>query len=58
MVVSIISTNVIKEIKKSWEKYNDLQGIIKDPSSHPHYKWVDNHFNRKGKIIVGNDNEL
>jgi hypothetical protein len=56
--VSIISTNVIKEIKKSWEKYNDIQGIIEDPSSHPHYKWVDNHFNRKGKIIVGNDNEL
>jgi hypothetical protein len=39
-----------------------VQGIIKDlqdnPNSHPHYKWVNYHLNRKGKIVVGNVEEL
>jgi len=26
----------------------------KDIGSHPHYKWVNNHLNKKGKIVVDN----
>jgi hypothetical protein len=61
-VVSTISTNIMVKVKKSWETNNVILGIIrdllKDPDSHPHYKWVNNHLNRKAKIVVGNDLKL
>jgi hypothetical protein len=58
-VVSTISTNIMVEVKKSWETNNVILGIIrdllKDLDSHPHYKWVNNHLNIKAKIVVSND---
>jgi hypothetical protein len=52
----------MNEVRKSWEQDSVVQGIIKDlqdnPNSHPHYKWVNYHLNRRGKIEVGNVEEL
>ena len=35
-----------------------MRDLLRDPSSHPNYKWVNNHLNRKGKIMVGQNYEL
>jgi hypothetical protein len=59
MLVSTVSTNIMEEIKRSWEQDKAIQGIIvdlkKDLGSHPQYKWANNHLNRKGKTVVDND---
>lgn len=56
--LSTISTSLMDEIKVSWAKDKGLQAIIhdlhQDPVSHPHYRWVNNHLNKKGRLVVGN----
>lgn len=57
LTVSIISTSIMEEIRKSWENDPFIQAIIQglqvSSDSHPHYTWVNNHLNRKGKVVVG-----
>lgn len=59
MVVSTLTTNIMEEVKGTWEKDVAVQTIIQDLirnlASHPNYKQVNGHLNRKGKIVVGND---
>jgi hypothetical protein len=30
-----------------------IQELQKDPATHPHYQQVNNHLNKKGKIVEG-----
>jgi hypothetical protein len=50
------------EIRMTWASDDSLRHIIcdllHDPRSHPHYTWVNNHLNRKGKIVVGHNPAL
>jgi len=59
MIMTSISTPIMDEIKMTWASDHILKHIIRDllhdPSSHPHYTWVDNHLNWKGKIVVGHN---
>ena len=47
----------MEEIRRSWEKDYFIQEIIQDlgrsTNSHPSYTWVNGHFNKKGKVVVG-----
>jgi hypothetical protein len=62
MIMTSISTPIMDEIKMTWASDVSLKHIIRDllhdPSSHPHYTWVNNHLNRKGKIVVGHNPAL
>jgi len=62
MIMTSISTPIMDEIKMTWASDDSLKHIIcdllHDPSSHPHYTWVNNHLNRKGKIVVGHNPAL
>jgi ribosomal protein L31 len=52
----------MEEIKKSWEKESSIQATIQglqvSSNSHPYYIWVNNHLNRKEKVVVGNDSDM
>jgi len=62
LVVSTVSTSIMEEIKKSWEKESSIQATIQglqvSSNSHPYYIWVNNHLNRKEKVVVGNDSDM
>ncbi|GJU22459.1 reverse transcriptase [Tanacetum coccineum] len=49
-------------IMDSCQADTDLQKLIKDletnPQSHKHYTWVNGQLRRKGKLVVGNNEEL
>jgi hypothetical protein len=57
-----ISSNVMAEIRKSYEDDSIIQEIIKalqmSSSAHPSYTWVNDHLNKKGKVVVDRDPEL
>jgi ribosomal protein L31 len=46
LVVSTVSTSIMEEIKKSWEKESSIQATIQglqvSSNSHPYYIWVNN----------------
>jgi len=52
----------MEEIKSSYDNDPMIQTIIKhlqsSMDSHPHYIWVHDHLNRKGKVVVGNNTTL
>jgi len=58
----MISTSLIKEVRSSYHNDPMIQTIIKDlqgsANSHPHYTWVHDHLNKKGKVVVGNNMAL
>lgn len=58
-MISTIATDIMDEIKRTWGKDVIVQTIIQDllanPGSHLHYKWVNGHLIRKGRIVIGND---
>jgi hypothetical protein len=62
MTTSTISTSLMEEIRQSYTNDSAIQHIIKDlqqsTASHPHYTWVNDHLNRKGKVVIGNNDEL
>ena len=62
MIMTSISTPLMDEIRMTWASDDSLRHIIcdllHDPRSHPHYTWVNNHLNRKGKIVVGHNPAL
>jgi hypothetical protein len=62
MTTSTISTSLIKEIRQSYANDSVIQHIIKDlqqsTASYPHYTWVNDHLNRKGNVVIGNNDEL
>ena len=62
LTLSSISTQIMGDIKKTWETDPTLQQLIaeliKDASSHPSYSWVNDTLIRKGKVVVGHDPEL
>ncbi|KAF2297659.1 hypothetical protein GH714_001999 [Hevea brasiliensis] len=53
--------NMVKDMLKSGLDVT-LQGIIvdlqKDPTSHPHYTWIDGQLRRKDKLVIGSSDEL
>jgi len=62
MTTSTISTSLMEEIRQSYTNDSAIKHIIKDlqqsTASHPHYMWVNDHLNRKGKVVIGNNDEL
>jgi hypothetical protein len=62
LTTSTISTSLMEEIRSSYETDPIIQTIIKDlqrlADSHPHYNWVHDHLNRKGRVVVGNNRAL
>jgi transposase InsO family protein len=62
LTTSTISTSLMEEIRSSYETDPIIQTIIKDlqrlANSHPHYNWVHDHLNRKGRVVVGNNRAL
>jgi hypothetical protein len=62
MTTSTISTSLMEEIRQFYTNDSAIQHIIKDlqqsTASHPHYTWVNDHLNRKGKVVIGNNDEL
>ena len=62
LTTSTISTSLMEDIKSSYQNDPMIQTIIKDllgsADSHPHYTWVHDHLNRKGKVVVGNNRAL
>ena len=62
LTTSTISTSLLAEIKNSYEGDVAVQEIIKQlqksTNTPPHYNWVNNHLNRKGKVVVGKNPEL
>jgi len=62
LTTSTISTDLLAEIKNSYEGDATVQGIIKQlqesTNTHPHYTWVNDHLNRKGKVVVGKNPAL
>jgi hypothetical protein len=52
----------MEEVVQSYDKDLIIQTLIQElqqsPASHPHYTWVNGHLNRKGKIVVGSNEEL
>jgi hypothetical protein len=62
LTTSTISTGLLAKIRKSYEGDVALQEIIKhlqeSTNTHPHYTWVNDHLNRRGKVVVGKDPEL
>ena len=57
LAMSSISTDIMEAIRTTWEIYANLRAIIqellKDPATHPRYQEVNNHLNKKGKIVEG-----
>jgi hypothetical protein len=62
LTTSTISTTFMEEIVQSYNQDPIIQTLIQElqqsPASHPHYTWVNGHLNRKGKIVVGSNEEL
>jgi hypothetical protein len=62
LTLSTIEAPVLDNIKQSWQEDNKIQAIIqdliKDPATHPHYKWSNNYLFRKGKLVVGHNPTL
>jgi hypothetical protein len=62
MTTSTISTSLMEEIRQSYANDSTIQHINKELqqslASHPHYNWVNDHLNRKGKVVIGNNEEL
>ncbi|XP_073265974.1 uncharacterized protein [Populus alba] len=62
LTTSTISTNLMEEVRSSYKTDPVIQTILKDlqrsAESHPHYIWVHDHLNRKGKVVVGNNKAL
>ena len=62
LTTSIVSTNLMDEIRKLYERDRIIQDIIKSlqvsSSSHHNYTWVNDHLNMKGKVVVGRDLEM
>jgi len=62
LTTSMISTSLIEEVRSSYHNDPMIQTIIKDlqgsADSHPHYTWVHDHLNKKGKVVVGNNMAL
>jgi hypothetical protein len=62
LTTSTISTGLLAKIKKSDEGNAAVQEIIKylqeSTNSHSYYTWVNDHLNRRGKVVVGKDPEL
>nr|CAD1844221.1 unnamed protein product [Ananas comosus var. bracteatus] len=60
--VSIVKTELLDEIRKSWETNTELKSLIEakqhDPASRHHYTWAHDQLRRKGKLVVGNDANL
>lgn len=54
MLVSTVSTNIMEEIKRSWEQDKAIQCIIvdlqQDLGSHPQYKWANNLLNSRERL--------
>jgi len=62
LTTSIVSTNLMDEIRKLYKRDRTIQDIIKSlqvsSSSHHNYIWVNDHLNMKGKVVVGRDLEM
>jgi hypothetical protein len=62
MTTSTISTSLMEEIRQSYANDSAIQRINKELqqslASHPHYTCVNDHLNRKGKVVIGNNEEL
>jgi hypothetical protein len=62
MTTSTISTSLMEEIRQSYANDSAIQHINKELQQslawHPHYTWVNDHLNRKGKVVIGNNEEL
>ena len=62
LTTSTISTTLMEEVRSSYDNDPVIQSILKDlqrsKTSHPHYIWVHDHLNRKGKVVVGNNRAL
>ncbi|GJT06593.1 retrovirus-related pol polyprotein from transposon 17.6, partial [Tanacetum coccineum] len=59
---SIISSELYARIKEEWTKDKELQAIIsklqQGSASAKHYSWTANQLLRKGKLVIGKDNDL
>ena len=62
LTLSTLEAPVLESIKQSWQEDHKLQAliqdIIRDPATHPHYKWSNNCLFRKGKLVVGHNTTL
>ncbi|XP_074283614.1 uncharacterized protein LOC141608153 [Silene latifolia] len=60
--ISTISTNLFEMLQQSWKEDPHLVSLIadlmRDPNSHKHYTWVKGQLKRKGKLVVGNHDQL
>ena len=62
LAVSSLSTTLLEAIKQSWQDDKAVQLLIQEltqqPTSHPHYSWVNQLLCRKGKLVVGHNESL
>ena len=62
LVVHQPALDLLDRIKAAWLVDVDLQKIIsellQDPLSHRHYSWVRRELRRKGRLVIGKDQEL
>jgi hypothetical protein len=56
------ASDLLNQIKASWQEDADLQKLIteiqQDPSSHRHYSWARGELRRKGRLVIGGNEEL
>ena len=62
LAISSLSTTLLEAIKQSWQDDKAVQLLIQEltqqPTSHPHYSWVNQLLCRKGKLVVGHNESL
>ena len=62
LTFSSISTNIMADIKKTWENDANLKQLVadinRDASSHPNYSCVNDTLIRKSKVVVGHEPTL
>ncbi|GKC97284.1 putative mitochondrial protein [Tanacetum coccineum] len=62
LTCSTVFSELYEIIKEGWTKDNELQAIVhklqQDSASAKHYSWTANQLLIKGKLVVGNNNDL
>lgn len=62
LTTSSVQSDLMDKIKQQWKEEQQWQKIIqdiqKDPTTHPHFKWQQDILTRKGKLVVGSNQEL
>ncbi|GJX34061.1 retrotransposable element Tf2 [Tanacetum coccineum] len=62
LILSTVTSDLLKQIKHSWEVDVDLQLLIQQLADHTYvgtkYTWTNGELRRKGKLVVGSNEQL